>query len=77
MFNLPDGLYRLAPIHTPILSKLLAETFVRDNKFWQAANIPIEELITYFEEIVKGHLQAQDEATAKLGREVNLNMVNG
>ena len=48
MFNVPDGLYRLEPVHVKILGELLAETFVHDNQFWQAAEISVEELRPYF-----------------------------
>jgi hypothetical protein len=76
MFNVPDGLYRLAPAHVPILSELFTESFNSDNEFWQSAEVPTEEFKKFFEDLVRSHLQAQDELMAKLGTDFNLNMVN-
>jgi hypothetical protein len=35
----------------------------------------MEELKPYLEDVVRGHLEAQNEIKAKQGREINLNMV--
>jgi hypothetical protein len=75
MFKVPDGLYRLEPVHVKILAELLTETFLHDNKFWQTAEVAMEELKPYLEDVVRGHLEAQNEIKAKQGREINLNMV--